>query len=83
MSKLTVEEAKQFFVSPDFQLADVDPEATPGVSDVDDAFNDYDDDLDELQEMLFANGRAGNELSLIHISEPTRPVCSSRMPSSA
>ena len=23
------------------------------------------------------------ELSLIHISEPTRPVCSSRMPSSA
>ena len=25
----------------------------------------------------------GQELSLIHISEPTRPVCSSRMPSSA
>ena len=24
-----------------------------------------------------------DELSLIHISEPTRPVCSSRMPSSA
>ena len=24
-----------------------------------------------------------NRLSLIHISEPTRPVCSSRMPSSA
>ena len=24
-----------------------------------------------------------HELSLIHISEPTRPVCSSRMPSSA
>lgn len=61
MSKLTVEEAKQFFVGPDFQLVDVDPAATPGVSDVDDAFNDYDDDLDELQEMLFANGRAGNE----------------------
>ena len=61
MSKLTVEEAKQFFVGPDFQLVDVDPAATPGVSDVDDAFNDYDDDLDELQEMLFANGRAGND----------------------
>ena len=61
MSKLTVEEAKQFFVGSDFQLADVDPAATPGVSDVDDAFNDYDDDLDELQEMLFANGRAGND----------------------
>ena len=27
--------------------------------------------------------RAFNALSLIHISEPTRPVCSSRMPSSA
>ena len=26
---------------------------------------------------------AGHSLSLIHISEPTRPVCSSRMPSSA
>ena len=26
---------------------------------------------------------APEELSLIHISEPTRPVCSSRMPSSA
>ena len=25
----------------------------------------------------------GDQLSLIHISEPTRPVCSSRMPSSA
>ena len=25
----------------------------------------------------------GYNLSLIHISEPTRPVCSSRMPSSA
>jgi len=61
MSKLTVEEAKQFFVGSDFQLADVDPAATPGVSDVDDAFNDYADDLDELQEMLFANGRAGND----------------------
>ena len=35
MSKLTVEEAKQFFVGPDFQLVDVDPAATPGVSDVD------------------------------------------------
>ena len=28
-------------------------------------------------------GDAGDRLSLIHISEPTRPVCSSRMPSSA
>ena len=27
--------------------------------------------------------KSGLRLSLIHISEPTRPVCSSRMPSSA
>ena len=27
--------------------------------------------------------RLNQDLSLIHISEPTRPVCSSRMPSSA
>ena len=30
-----------------------------------------------------ATSEAGYSLSLIHISEPTRPVCSSRMPSSA
>ena len=29
------------------------------------------------------NSYAASNLSLIHISEPTRPVCSSRMPSSA
>ena len=28
-------------------------------------------------------GETGTDLSLIHISEPTRPVCSSRMPSYA
>ena len=35
--------------------------------------------------LRFAGVAAGErrELSLIHISEPTRPVCSSRMPSSA
>ena len=32
---------------------------------------------------LLQVGREGVDLSLIHISEPTRPVCSSRMPSSA
>ena len=30
-----------------------------------------------------ASGAGDEDLSLIHISEPTRPVCSSRMPSSA
>ncbi|WP_175934902.1 PPK2 family polyphosphate kinase [Corynebacterium sp. Marseille-P4321] len=61
MSKLTIEEAQQFRVGPDFQIADVDPAATPGVDDVDDAFDTYNDDLDDLQECLYANGRADNE----------------------
>ena len=61
MSKLTVEEAKQFRVGPDFQLADVDPTATPGVKDAAEVFNDYDDELDDLQRRLYANGRVGNE----------------------
>lgn len=64
MAKLTVEEAKSHFVGPNFQLDDVDPASTPGLSgadDVDEVFNDRDDELDELQEKLYANGRAGNE----------------------
>ncbi|MGV0392369.1 PPK2 family polyphosphate kinase [Corynebacterium riegelii] len=64
MAKLTVEEAKSHLVRPNFQLDDVDPASTPGLSgsdDVDEVFNDRDDELDELQEKLYANGRAGNE----------------------
>ena len=61
---LTSEEAKALRVGPDFRLADVDPDSTPGYAgskkdaaaqfDVDDA------DLDQRQELLFANARAGN-----------------------
>ena len=48
-------------------------------------------DLDRIMVTPAARGRGlavellarGLDLSLIHISEPTRPVCSSRMPSSA
>ena len=64
MAKLTVEEAKSHLVGPNFQLDDVDPASTPGLSgsdDVDEVFNDRDDELDELQEKLYANGRVGNE----------------------
>lgn len=64
MAKLTVEEAYELKVGPNFQLADVDPSSTPGLSgksSVDEAFNDLDDALDEEQEKLYANGRAGNE----------------------
>ena len=32
---------------------------------------------------ILANNRQGTHLSLIHISEPTRQCCTSRMPSSA
>ena len=39
--------------------------------------------LDAKQNNILRVVRAGGALSLIHISEPTRPVCSSRMPSSA
>lgn len=63
MPKITIEEAKQLRVGPGFQLADVDPASTPGLSgsdDIDKAFSRYDDDLEELQEKLYANGRAGN-----------------------
>ena len=33
--------------------------------------------------LMFIHKNMEEDLSLIHISEPTRPVCSSRMPSSA
>ena len=36
-----------------------------------------------LLELVRRSGLVDSILSLIHISEPTRPVCSSRMPSSA
>ncbi|MCP1387155.1 PPK2 family polyphosphate--nucleotide phosphotransferase [Corynebacterium sp. TA-R-1] len=64
MPKVSVSEAQELRVGPNFQLDDVDPKATPGLvgsDDVDKAFHVYDDDLDELQEMLYANGRADNE----------------------
>lgn len=64
MAKLTTEEAEALRVGPHFQLADVDPASSPGLSasgDVDEAFHRLDAELDELQEKLYANGRAGNE----------------------
>ena len=38
---------------------------------------------DDAQKIFQALCMLDHYLSLIHISEPTRPVCSSRMPSSA
>lgn len=61
MAKLTVDEARALRVGPNFQLADVDPASTPGLSgDVDGAYHDFDAALSELQERLYANGRTGN-----------------------
>ncbi|AWB84093.1 PPK2 family polyphosphate kinase [Corynebacterium liangguodongii] len=61
MAKVTVEEARQLAVGEGFSIADVDPASTPGLpgGNVDDAFGTFDDELSELQEMLYANGRAG------------------------
>ncbi|GAB3075239.1 PPK2 family polyphosphate kinase [Corynebacterium aquatimens] len=63
MAKVTIEEAKKLRVTPDFRIADVDPSSTPGVKpgEVDKAFNDFDEEIADLQECLYANGRAGNE----------------------
>ena len=58
MAKISIKEAEKLRVDEDFVLADVDPASTPGVDedDVDDAFEKYDDEIADLQ-----------DLSLIHI----------------
>ncbi|SDS01091.1 PPK2 family polyphosphate kinase [Corynebacterium timonense] len=61
MATLTVEEANQHKVGSGFQIADVDPRATPGVKDgnIDEAFHEFDEDLESLQECLHANATVG------------------------
>ncbi len=58
-----MDEALSHRVGPGFRLADVDPSSTPGFEwdkeDWEREFHEHDDELDELQEMLFANGRSG------------------------
>lgn len=57
-----MDEALSHRVGPDFRLADVDPSSTPGFKwdkkEWEREFHEHDDELDELQEMLFANGRS-------------------------
>lgn len=62
MAKITVEEAKALRVTEEFSITDVDPASTPGLSngDVAGAFGDFDEEISDLQECLYANGRAGN-----------------------
>ena len=58
-----MDEALSHRVGSGFRLADVDPSSTPGFEwdkeDWEREFHEHDDELDELQEMLFANGRSG------------------------
>lgn len=63
MAKVSIKEAEALRVDEDFVLADVDPDSTPGVkkSNVDEAFEKYDEEIADLQECLYANARAGVE----------------------
>ena len=65
MSKFKIKDALALAVDEDFQLSDLDPDSTPGFSgDEDDARKrgkKKDDDLYDLQELLFANSRAYGE----------------------
>lgn len=65
MGKFKIKDALDLRAGKTFRLADVDPTATPGFdgskSDLEDRFERYDDELYDLQERLFANGRAHND----------------------
>ena len=62
MGKFKIHDALGLRAGKNFRLADVDPAATPGFSgskaDLAARFARYDEELYELQERLFANGRA-------------------------
>ncbi len=62
MGKFKIHDALDLRAGKNFRLADVDPAATPGFSgskaDLAARFARYDEELYELQERLFANGRA-------------------------
>lgn len=65
MGKFKINDALSLRAGKNFRLADVDPTSTPGFSgsksDLADRFAHYDEELYELQERLFANGRAHEE----------------------
>ncbi|ERS56263.1 PPK2 family polyphosphate:nucleotide phosphotransferase [Corynebacterium sp. KPL1814] len=65
MGKFKIKDALDLRAGKTFRLADVDPTATPGFdgskSDLEDRFEHYDDELYDLQERLFANGRAHSD----------------------
>lgn len=65
MGKFKINDALNLRAGKNFRLADVDPASTPGFSgsksDLADRFAHYDEELYDLQERLFANGRAHEE----------------------
>jgi polyphosphate:nucleotide phosphotransferase, PPK2 family len=65
MGKFKIKDALDLRAGKTFRLADVDPTATPGFdgskSDLEDRFKRYDNELYDLQERLFANGRAHSD----------------------
>lgn len=65
MGKFKIKDALDLRAGKTFRLADVDPTATPGFdgskSDLEDRFKRFDNELYDLQERLFANGRAHSE----------------------
>lgn len=62
MGKFKIDDALELRAGKDFEIDSVDPSATPefngSKSDLEDRFEKYDDELYELQERLYANGRA-------------------------
>lgn len=65
MGKFKIKDALDLRAGKTFKLADVEPTATPGFdgskSDLEDRFKRYDNELYDLQERLFANGRAHSD----------------------
>lgn len=62
MAKFKLKHARALRVGEGFRLADIDPGSTPGFDgdedDLQDRFEKYDEELYDLQELLFANSRA-------------------------
>lgn len=69
MSEFDINEALALRAGAGFQLSEVDPSATPGFNGgkkaLDRAFTEADDELEELQEKLYANYRVGNEVGSV------------------
>ena len=65
MAKFKIEDALTLRAGKNFQIDSVDPTSTPGFDadkeELDARFGKYDDELYELQERLFANGRSYGE----------------------